>query len=184
MLLLIGYLGDQVREHCGDGRRYGIPIRYSQEPEPLGTAGALRYAADLLADTFVLLNGDTYIQLDYPDLLAAHERHGTTGTMVLAQPYDPAIPCNVRVEPEGGITRYAKSVLDLELNATDGGVAVFERSLLSHIPDHGPTGLESVVYTSLIALGELSGYVTGGTYYDMGSALGLERLQRVLKPHG
>jgi len=176
ILLLIGYLGEQVREHCGDGSRYGIPIRYSQEPEPLGTAGAIRYAAELLADTFVVLNGDTYIELDYSDLLAAHVRNGAVGTMVVVRANDPAIRPNVRVEADGRITCYAKNDATADLNATDAGVVVFDKSVLELVPTDQPSGLEHHVFPVLAAENRLRGYMAPSEFYDMGTEQGIARL--------
>ena len=183
ILLLIGYLGEQVREYCGDGSRYGIPIKYSQEPQPLGTAGALRYAAEKLAETFVLINGDTYIELDYPDLLSFHKSHGKIATMVLAKPYDPSIPPNVRVEPDGRITKYAKNSSDPTFNATDAGVVVFQKGVLSYIPSRSPAGLEKTVFPTLAAANLLFGYVQPSViFYDMGTPQGLEEALQHLHP--
>jgi len=184
VLLLVGYLGDQVCEYCGDGSRYGMTITYSQEPEPLGTAGALRFAADMLGDRFVLLNGDTYIELDYGDLLGFHTRMGATVTMVLARPYDLAILPNVRVEPDGRVSRYAKGVSAPDLNGIDGGVAVFDREVLRYIPEGGPRALEGGVFQALVVARQLAGYVTGNVYYDMGTDSGLRAVETLVEADG
>src|SRR5262249_48269949 len=62
VLLLTGYMHDEILAACGDGRNFGLEIDYSQEFQPLGTAGALKNAQHLLPDTehFLLLNGDSY----------------------------------------------------------------------------------------------------------------------------
>ena len=180
VLMLTGHLGEQVEQHCGDGSRYDLRMNYSQEPEPLGTAGALCHAADLLAERFVLLNGDTYIELDYRELWAAHHRMRGIATMALGRPYDPTICPNVRVEHDGRVTRYAKGESPGGLNAVDAGVGALERQILSYIPDEYPSGLEHGVYARLAAQGEFSGYLTDGMYYDIGTVSGLERLSVVL----
>lgn len=173
LLLLTGYLGDRVREYCGDGSRYGIAIRYSCEPQPLGTAGALRHASDLLGRTFVLLNGDTYIELDYLDLLAFHHSQPSIATMVVARPYDPEIRPNVRVEPDGRITKYAKGEPAPDLNAVDAGVAVFDKEVISFIPERDPVGLETHVFSRLVAHGQIAGYRADAVFYDIGTPEGL-----------
>src|SRR5579884_979643 len=68
-LLLVGWLGEQIEEQLGDGARFGVEIRYSYEPTPLGTGGALRNAADMLEPQFLLVNGDTLLAIDYPGLV-------------------------------------------------------------------------------------------------------------------
>src|SRR4029077_9597920 len=65
VLLLVAYLGEQIREYFGDGAKFGCKISYSFEPAPLGTGGALKNAEAQLQDDFVLVNGDTYLGIDY-----------------------------------------------------------------------------------------------------------------------
>ncbi|HKF24702.1 MAG TPA: sugar phosphate nucleotidyltransferase, partial [Candidatus Acidoferrum sp.] len=67
-LLLVAYLGEQIEQYFGDGRRFGSSIDYAYELSPLGTGGALRNAEQKLRDWFVLLNGDTYLAIDYDGL--------------------------------------------------------------------------------------------------------------------
>lgn len=181
LLLLIGYLGEQVRDHCGDGSRYGLPIRYSQEPAPLGTAGALRFAARLLADRFVLINGDTYVEPGYAALKAAHRASPRVGTMVVGRSPDPAVGPNLRLEPDGRISRYAKGHPSGDLNAVDAGVTLFERSVLDHIPDRYRVGLEEGVYQELSVQGLLHGFWAPQPFYDMGTPALLEALTRHLE---
>src|SRR5947209_16972890 len=64
VVLLTGYLGEQVEEYFGDGRRWRLNLRYRREATPQGTGGALRDAAGLLAATFLLIYGDSYLPID------------------------------------------------------------------------------------------------------------------------
>src|SRR5258706_11920173 len=66
IILLTGYLGDQVEEYFSDGRSLGLAIRYSREDQPCGTAGDLRDARTLLADSCLLIYGDSYLPIHYP----------------------------------------------------------------------------------------------------------------------
>ena len=74
ILLLTGHLGEHVSDHFGDGRRFGVSIRYSREPQPLGTGGAIRAAWEQLADDFLLLYGDSFLPIDYVDVASAFHR--------------------------------------------------------------------------------------------------------------
>ncbi len=64
-LLLVAYLGEQIQEYFGDGAKFGCKVSYSFEPSPLGTGGALKNAEAQLQDQFVVVNGDTYLAIDY-----------------------------------------------------------------------------------------------------------------------
>ena len=65
ILLLVGYLADHIKDFFGDGSRYGLRISYSHEEVPRGTGGALKLAQPKLQNNFLLLNGDTYLSMNY-----------------------------------------------------------------------------------------------------------------------
>src|SRR5450755_506174 len=65
IVLLTGYLGEQIEEYFGDGSRLGLSLRYSCEPAPMGTGGALRDGSSLLDDVFLVIYGDSYLPIDY-----------------------------------------------------------------------------------------------------------------------
>ncbi|MCD6351024.1 MAG: NTP transferase domain-containing protein [Armatimonadetes bacterium] len=184
VLLLTGYLGEQVEEYCGKGERYDLRINYSREPEPMGTAGALRHAAAALAERFVLINADTYVRLDYADLLAQHSTHvaaGAIGTMVVGEPYGGGASPNVRLQADGLILAYAKHAEAPGLNGVDAGVIVFERRVLDYVPERRPVGLEEGVFQQLSADGLLAGYRAAEPFYDMGTPEGRDALADYLK---
>jgi NDP-sugar pyrophosphorylase family protein len=183
VLLLIGRLGEQIREYCGDGDRYGLPVAYCEESEPLGPAGALRNAERLLAETFVRVNGDTYLPLDYPDLLAAHTAGGALATIVVAPAYSPEIGPNLEVAEDGTVTAYEKGSPNPRLNAIDAGIAVFSRQALAHIPPSRPSR-EEEFYASLLAAGQLRACRHTACYYDMGTPHGHSVLEALLSTGG
>src|SRR5579859_3815373 len=76
VILASGFMADGVRAVLGDGAELGVRLRYVEEPKPLGTGGALKFAADLLADRFLMLNGDVLTDID---LGAQREQHDKTG---------------------------------------------------------------------------------------------------------
>jgi NDP-mannose synthase len=76
MIVTTGYLGSLIKVLCGDGSQWGIEIHYSEEPEPLGTIGALRLVEDHLTETFLVLNGDLITDLDVRAFTAFHQQHG------------------------------------------------------------------------------------------------------------
>src|ERR1700742_2737461 len=83
VILSCGFAPTQVEEALGDGAALGLRLRYVVEPEPRGTAGALKYAEDLLDDRFLMLNGDVLTDVDVSAQLAQHERTGAVGTLGL-----------------------------------------------------------------------------------------------------
>ena len=177
VLMLTGYLGDQVESHCGDGSQYGLPVTYSREPEPLGTAGAMAFAAAKLQEQFVVLNGDTYIEPDYARLLAAHKRLGAMATMVVATPPRDDIRPNVQLGQDGMVVRYAKGIDDPSLTLVDAGVLLAARDVLSLIPATRPSGLEVDVFPRLADERRLAAVVVDRPYLDVGTPQGLAAMQ-------
>lgn len=66
----MGYLGNQIEEYFGNGEKFGLKICYSYEETPIGTGGALKNAKEKLTEEFLLLNGDTFLDIDYQDLIS------------------------------------------------------------------------------------------------------------------
>lgn len=186
-LLLVAYLGEQIQEYFGEGAKLGLNISYSFEPVPLGTGGALKNAEAMLQNTFVLLNGDTYLAIDYSALLskftmlrclaliAAYKK--PTGALS-ALPAD-HVPNNLAVNGDGSVETYRKH--DAEgLTHIDAGAIVLSKEILKMLPQGKRCSLEEEIYPRLIAAGEMHAWVTSEPFYDMGSSAGLAALEEKL----
>ncbi|MFO0808356.1 MAG: sugar phosphate nucleotidyltransferase [Gemmataceae bacterium] len=176
--LLTGYLGEQVEAYFGDGGRFGLTIRYSRETTPLGTGGALRDAAGILADEFLLIYGDSYLPIDYPAVL----RHLATDAAAVgvAVVYDnreaTTVPNNIALDA-GYVVRYAKDAAQTpDLAYVEAGVLAFRRGVLDELPAAGPASLEKDAFPPLIARRRLLGHVTRQRFYDIGTP---ERLRAI-----
>ena len=187
-LLLVAYLGEQIREYFGDGARFGCKISYSFEPTPLGTGGALKNAEAQLQDYFVLVNGDTYLGIDYRALVK--EFAGANCSALIVAYEKPAaisqgipaslLPNNLGVHADGVVTTYRKR--DPEgLSHIDAGVIVLKKEIFAGLPPRQKRSLEEEIYPSLIARGEMRAWVTREPFYDMGSPQGLAALEEKLK---
>src|SRR5204863_833363 len=90
VVMSMGYLATAVRNVLGDGSAYGLRLRYVEEPDPRGTAGALKFAESLLDERFLMLNGDVLTDIDLTAQIAQHERTGAVATLALVGVPDPA----------------------------------------------------------------------------------------------
>src|SRR3712207_1390623 len=90
VILSCGFLATSVRNVLGDGSAYGLRIRFVEEPTPRGTAGALKYAEQLLDERFLMLNGDVLTDIDLSAQLEQHARTGAVGTLALVPVRDPS----------------------------------------------------------------------------------------------
>jgi mannose-1-phosphate guanylyltransferase len=176
VVLLTGYLGQAIEDCFGDGGSLGLSLRYSREPSPLGTGGALRLAAPLIADPFLLIYGDSYLPIDYREVVsaldhAALDRLPVTGVVVV---YDDregrtSVRNNIAIGEDGLVIRYDKdSVDDASLKFVEAGVLAFRRSIIDLIPE-GVVSLEKDLFPQLIATRQLRAYPTGQRFYDIGT---------------
>jgi NDP-sugar pyrophosphorylase family protein len=178
ILLLTGYLGDQIEEYFGEGERLGLSIAYSRETTPLGTGGALREAGPGLEDRFVLIYGDSFLPIAYADVLGALNGDHVEGVVVVCDNrlVDTSVPNNIAIDREGFIVRYDKdSPEDPGLSHVEAGVLAFRRSILDLIPP-GVVSLEKEIFGRLILKRSLLSYTTTQRFYDIGTP---ERLRRI-----
>ena len=179
VILLTGYLGEQIEQYFGDGAALGLSIRYSREPEPLGTGGALIRALPLLARDFVLIYGDSYLPMDYSLPIRRLRGAGCLGVLVIYDNRngDTGVANNIAVAPDGRITRYEKGAPQTAgLTHVDAGVAALRRSVLEEWNGPPKFSLEREIYTELIRRGELHGLEVRQRFYDIGTP---ERLKVV-----
>src|ERR671924_1967411 len=100
VVMSCGHLASGVRNVLGDGTAFGIKLRYVEEPRPLGTGGAVKYAESLLDERFLMLNGDVLTDLDISAQLEQHERTGARATLSLIAVEDPSAYGLVRLNPD------------------------------------------------------------------------------------
>ena len=171
VVLLTGYLGQAVEDYFGDGRRLGLSIRYSRETTPLGTGGALRLAAKLLEEQFLVIYGDSYLPIDYRHVAQALDVSGAAGLVVVYDNRlsDTSVRNNIAVDAGGFVTRYDKEATDnAELAFVEAGVLAFRRSVVGVIPE-GIVSLEKLLFPNLIAARQLRAYPTSQRFYDIGT---------------
>jgi mannose-1-phosphate guanylyltransferase len=191
ILLLVGHRHERIVETVGDGAAYGCRIGYSVERELLGTGGAIRNAEAKLQNEFFVLNGDTYLPVDYRAVEAAWEkrRDEWDGLLVVYDNSEPVAPGNVRVGDDGLVREYRKHA-DLAHPAAggagtvDAGVQIFTRRILELLPPGEVVSLEETVFTKLIAERRLGAYTTSTRYYDIGTPARLAAFERYIRESG
>jgi mannose-1-phosphate guanylyltransferase len=170
IVMLTGYLGEQIENYFGDGGRWGMSIKYSRELQPLGTAGALRQAETLLAQTFVLIYGDSYLPVRYAD---CHDRLLDTGALCSVAAYDnesgdTMVKSNIDLDSSGYVTVYEKDS-DRHLRYVEAGVLAMRKECIGLIPPAGAVSLEKEIFPQLIANKQLVAWLTRQRFYDIGT---------------
>lgn len=182
ILLLVGYMADQVKGYFKDGRTLDLNIEYVAEKELLGTAGALKAAADSLEESFFLINGDTYLDVDYRKVFDEFKKKGKKGLAVVYNNSlgDTGVKNNIAMDKDSIITDYEKASSRPSVNLVEAGVLVFDKKILSYIPELKKCNLEDTLVPRLIKERQLAGYLSPKRFYDMGTLEKLKELERVL----
>ncbi len=179
VVLCTGHGAERVRETLGDGARLGARLRYSPEPEPLGTAGALRHARAHLAGAALVLNGDTLAPCDPWALERARWESGALGAVALYRVEDAASRGRVECRADGRVERFVeKDATHAGPAWVNGGVYAFAPAVWDRIPAAGAPSLEREVLPGLAAEGRLAGYAADGQFWDIGTPEDWERADR------
>jgi D-glycero-D-manno-heptose 1,7-bisphosphate phosphatase len=166
IVVAAGRLGDQLVAHVGDGSVWGVDAEVVVEPEPLGTGGAAALAANRLAgEEFLLLNGDTLLDVDYLDLLITRREAGASLAMALREVDDTARYGSVGFDGTR-VTSFAEKG-PTGPGFINGGVYALERSVFADSPSTA-FSLEHDLLGGLVDSGRVAGVATSGLFVDIG----------------
>jgi NDP-sugar pyrophosphorylase family protein len=171
-----GHLGHLLRAVCGDGRQWGMNIVYSEEPEPLGTVGALHLIAEHLDQTFLMLNGDLVTDLDLRAFGAHHRNHGGPLTVAVTEKIV-KVDLGVIQSSNGRIHSFEeKPALKFKVSM---GVYCMEPSILKLIPKGVPFGFDNLMHAMLARDLPVHTYEHNGMWMDIGRPEDFRRAQEI-----
>lgn len=177
IVFCLGYLGEQVQACLGDGRHWGVKLDYVFDgAHPLGTGGALRKALPLLGEAFVVLYGDSYLEIDYEAVIQAFQVSGKDGLMTVFRNAGQWDRSNVLFQG-GHIRRYDKRLSSPEMQHIDYGLGVLRSSVLKAYPTDKALDLAKV-YQDLLARKELAAFEVDQRFYEIGSPAGLDETRK------
>jgi D-glycero-alpha-D-manno-heptose 1-phosphate guanylyltransferase len=177
LVMCSGYLADQIETEFGDGRGSGVEIEYSREEQPLGTAGAIMRAERYLQDVpaFVVLNGDSFLEVNFSDLMECHRKHRAMATLAVLRVEDASRYGTVHVDGDGRVRRFAEKTGSSVPGLVNGGVYIFDHAVLRHIPER-PASLERDVFPRLLDQGMYT-LEQNGMFIDIGTPADYARAQ-------
>ena len=176
IVMCVGFLGETIEDTFGDGSRYGVRIKYSYDgPILLGTGGAIRRALPLLGKTFLILYGDSYLQIEFRSVLEAFRLSSQPALMTVFRNDDQWDKSNVHFA-DRRIVAYDKINRVPEMRHIDYGLSVLQASVLESYPQDSVLDLAEIM-RSLALEGELAGYEALTRFHEIGSLSGLSELE-------
>jgi len=172
IILALGYKPDCITDYFGDASQLGVRLVYSVETDPMGTAGAVKNAEQHIDDTFFVMNGDIFTDLNLTDMLRFHKNKGAKVTIALTPVEDPTRFGVVETDSRQSVTRFVEkpSRDQVTSNMINAGVYIIEREILNRIPKGKRFMFERDVFPSLLAEGEpVFGYTTDAYWIDTGT---------------
>ncbi|HXH07307.1 MAG TPA: NDP-sugar synthase [Vicinamibacterales bacterium] len=171
-ILSLNYQPRRIEEMFGEGGGCGIRLRYVVEPSPLGTAGAVRYAGEHLAESVVVLNGDILTTVDLGAVIRLHRERRARATIVLTPVSNPSAYGLVETDVEGNVRRFLEKPQPHEVtcDTINAGVYVLEPETFDRIPKETAWSIERSYFPSLVERGEtFVAYVDRGYWIDIGT---------------
>jgi len=170
-LFLVGYQADYIENYYGDGTEKQIDIQYSYDGErPLGTGGALKNAEEKLEKDFLLIYGDSFMDIDYQEVVYRYQEEktaGKTGIMTILNNENCFDKSNV-VYRDGKLLLYDKTNTNDEMHYIDYGVSMMSKKALSEKRADKSFDL-SEIFTSLSKSGKLAAQVVTKRFFEIGS---------------
>jgi D-glycero-alpha-D-manno-heptose-7-phosphate kinase len=167
IIITVHHMADTIKTYFGDGNRWGAKITYSEEETPLGTAGAIKNAEKYIDDTFIVLNGDSYSQIDLKEFLEVHKSKRSNATISLAQSQDSSNYGNVILE-EGKIINFHEKDRGIKSDFVSSGIYIFEPVILNYIESGKNISLEREIFPKLAQEKNLWSYTHRGYFMDIG----------------
>ncbi len=170
VILSCGFMAERVRGVLGDGHGLGIRLRYVEEPEPRGTAGAVKLAEPMLEERFLMLNGDVLTDIDLGAQLAQHEATGARATLALVPVADPSAYGLVVLGEAGRVTDFVEKPSSgrLPSNLISAGAYVLEREVLELVAPDRKVSIEGEIWPLLVGEG-LYGFPSESYWMDIGT---------------
>jgi len=185
IVLAVGKSPGQIGDCFGDGSKLGVRLTYSTEDSPLGTAGAVKNAEKSLDDSFVVLNGDVFTDIDLTIMMQLHRGNKAVASLALTAVEDPTVYGVVETNIEGRVKRFIEkpSRDRVTTNMINAGIYILEPEILSYIAPNTFAMFERDVFPLVLAEGQVvCGYPFQDYWIDIGTPDKYVKLQRDLLP--
>lgn len=184
IIICSGYLAHVIEEHFGNGEKFGVNIKYSIEKEPLGTAGPLRHAKELIGnDDFIMLHADILCQINAKPLIEFHRNNNALCALVIHKSSHPHDSDLIETDKTGRVVKFWKKP-HTEAPPTElgnSGMHVFSARIMDFIPE-GKYSMEKELLPKIVEIKErVYGYHTEEFLKDMGTFDRMKQVEEKLK---
>ncbi len=164
IILAVYHMADKIKSYFGTGHRWGVNLTYSEEEVPLGTAGAIKNAEKYIDDAFLVLNGDSYSQINLKDFIEFHKSKRSDFTISLVKSKD-SVPYGNVILKESRIIDFVdrRNISDL----INSGVYLFEPRIFDYIEHEKNISLEKNIFPKLAKENLLYGYFYNGYFMNI-----------------
>ncbi|MDQ3817817.1 MAG: NDP-sugar synthase [Acidobacteriota bacterium] len=171
--LSLSYQPHKIEQQLGDGSDYGVRLKYTVEPQPMGTAGAYKYAEDLIREPTVVFNGDILTDLDLKTVIREHTERKATATIVLTPVENPTAYGLVETKEDGQVARFLEKpkAEDITCDTINAGTYILEPRVLDFIPAGENHSFEYGLFPNLLMRNErFFAHIPKRTYWiDIGT---------------
>jgi D-glycero-alpha-D-manno-heptose 1-phosphate guanylyltransferase len=179
LVMCTGYLADQIEHEFSDGQALDVAIRYSKESSPLGTGGALKHAQPYLQDTseFLVMNGDSFVEIDFHQLIRFHRKHGGLVSLAVSAVQNTYRYGTVEVGANSRVMGFREKTGSGAAGLVNAGVYVFNRAIFGFIPS-GRSSLERDIFSQVLDQGVYA-FEQNGMFIDIGTPEDYARAQEL-----
>jgi mannose-1-phosphate guanylyltransferase / phosphomannomutase len=172
IVVTVAFLANHIKTYFGDGSEFGVTMSYADEPVPLGTAGSVGNARELLDETFLVISGDVLTDIDLSKIFAEHKERKAVATIGLTAVENPLEFGIVITREDGSIERFLEKPTwgQVFSDTINTGIYVLEPEIFDYIPEGRSVDFSSEVFPALLAAGKpLYGSIAEGYWEDVGT---------------
>jgi len=194
VIFCIAHLADKVEEYFGDGKKFGVKIRYSQEPkELLGTAGAVGLIRNMVKDTFIVYYGDNLTTMDFDELISFHKKEKSEFTVVMRDlPQDYKSTSIITLDEKNNIKSFIEKPSEQDWEKyrnqkkyINNGIYVVEPSVLKLIPKNKKYDFAKELIPDLMSKGRsVKGFVSNNFFREIGRVEKYEKFKDEIRKKG
>lgn len=179
IILSVGHLAEKIIKYAREEKYFNLNIRFVDDGgEPLGTGGAVKKALRIASDNFFVLNGDSYLDMDYSDMLDRYYKVGCSSMMAAYKNYNESDKSNVAIE-DGKVIYYKKNPVDESLSYIDYGLSIFNKKVFERIT--AKIFDMEIVNNFMIEKKQMYAYEVFNRFYEIGSFDGIRNFENFIK---